>query len=208
MLLLVLLGGCVSGGEVGGEPGGGRADGPGTAQPSEAPVLMLADADPDGELRDELLAMLERDQAGRTGGVDEEGDAARTERLGEIIDTFGWPTASAVGEEAATAAWAIAQHSDLDPAFQERALGLLEIAVAEGEGSPGDLAYLTDRVAAGAGDPQTYGTQIGCSPQGAAPSVPIVDEANVDARRAEAGLPPLADYLAELDAVCAEEATG
>lgn len=173
-----------------------------------APALMAADADPDGELRDELLAMFERDQAGRTGGEDSEGDAQRTRRLGEIIDEHGWPTRSAVGEDAATAAWAIAQHSDLDPAFQQRALDLLEQAVAEGEASPGDLAYLTDRVAANTGGEQVYGTQIACGPDGPTPGVPIADEATVDERRAEAGLPPLADYYAELEPICAEETTG
>ncbi|MFE5670708.1 DUF6624 domain-containing protein [Agromyces sp. NPDC056523] len=174
--------------------------------PTAAPALMPADADPDGELQEELLAMLERDQAGRTGGEDTEGDAARTARLREIMDAHGWPTQSAVGEEAATAAWAIAQHSDLEPEFQQRALELLELAVAEGEGSPGDLAYLTDRVAVNTGQPQTYGTQIGCGPDGPAPSTPIADESTIDERRAEAGLPPLAEYYAELEEICAQEA--
>ena len=116
----------------------------------------------------------------------------------------GWPTVSAVGEEAATAAWAIAQHADLDPAFQQRALDLLEQAVAEGEGSPGDLAYLTDRVATNTGAPQLYGTQIRCGPDGPQPAVPIADESQVDALRAEAGLPPLAAYLDEMAAICAD----
>ncbi|GAA1797591.1 DUF6624 domain-containing protein [Agromyces neolithicus] len=172
---------------------------------SSAPPLMPAGADPDGALRAELLAMLERDQAGRTGGVDEEGDARRIARLAEIIDEHGWPTVSAVGEEAATAAWAIAQHADLDPEFQQRALELLELAVEEGEGSAGDLAYLTDRVATNAGQPQTYGTQIGCGAEGPVPGVPIENEATVDERRARAGLPPIAEYYAELEKICAED---
>lgn len=187
------------------------AGGPVSAPPTSpsaatAPALMSADADPDGELREELLAMLDRDQAGRMGGEDQEGDAQRTARLIEIIEDHGWPTRSAVGAEAATAAWAIAQHSDLDPAFQQRALELLELAVAESEGSPGDLAYLTDRVAVNTGQAQVYGTQIGCGPDGPAPGVPIADEAGVDERRAEAGLPPLGEYYAELEEICAEEA--
>ena len=35
-------------------------------------------------------------------------------------------------------------------------------AAAAGEADRGELAYLTDRVAANAGQPQTYGTQMGC----------------------------------------------
>ena len=43
----------------------------------------------DQELHDELIGMLERDQSGRTGGPDAEGDAARTERLAEILAEHG-----------------------------------------------------------------------------------------------------------------------
>ena len=79
--------------------------------------------------------MLERDQSGRTGGPDAEGDAARTTRLAEILDEHGWPTYELVGESE-DAAWAIAQHSDLDSAFQRRALELLRAAVEEGRRRP------------------------------------------------------------------------
>jgi hypothetical protein len=141
----------------------------------------------DQALHDELLAMLERDQSRRTGGPDAEGDVARTARLKD-------------GEDAA---WAVAQHSDQDPAFQGEALELLRAAVDAGQASPGNLAYLTDRVAVGAGEPQPYGTQVGCGPDGPEPATPIADEGAVDGRRAEVGLPPLADYLAEMAAICA-----
>lgn len=155
----------------------------------------------DQDLHDELLLMLEEDRQERTGegGLD---DTGRTERLKEIVDEHGWPTISLVGEDGEDAAWAIAQHADHDPEFQERALDLIRAAVEDGEASPGNLAYLTDRVAAGKGEPQTYGTQIGCTADGPE-AAPIRDEATVDERRAEVGLPPLADYLAELEEVCA-----
>jgi hypothetical protein len=158
----------------------------------------------DQALHDELLAMLDRDQAGRAGGADPEGDQARTRRLAEILDQHGWPTYDLVGEDGEDAAWTIAQHSDQDPAVQRRALELLRAAVEDDQASPGNLAYLDDRVAAGAGEPQTYGTQITCTPEGAEPAPPLADEAAVDDLRAEAGLGPLADYLAEMAAICSE----
>ena len=167
-----------------------------TSTPPRAPGF-------DQELHDELMAMLERDQSGRTGGPDAEGDAQRTARLKEILAEHGWPTYDLVGEDGEDAAWAIAQHSDQDPAFQREALELLREAVEAGQASPGNLAYLTDRVAAGAGEPQTYGTQVGCGPDGPQPATPLVDPDGVDALRAEVGLPPLADYLAEMAAICA-----
>ncbi len=159
----------------------------------------------DQELHDELLAMLGRDQSGRAGGPDAEGDAARTERLAEILDVHGWPTYDLVGEDGEDAAWAIAQHSDQDPAFQRRALELLRTAVAAGQASPGNLAYLEDRIAVAAGQPQTYGTQVGCAPEGPQPATPLADPAAVDGLRTAAGLEPLADYLAEMAEICAAD---
>jgi hypothetical protein len=169
---------------------------PSTATATRAPGF-------DQALHDELVAMLERDQSGRTGGPDPEGDAARTERLKEILAEHGWPTYDLVGEDGEDAAWAIVQHSDQDPAFQREALELLREAVEAGQASPGNLAYLTDRVAVGAGEPQTYGTQVGCGPGGPEPATPLVDEAGIDVLRAEVGLDPWADYLAEMEGICA-----
>src|SRR6202008_822125 len=60
------------------------------------------------ELRDELLEMMDADQAERTGEVGANNDAERTARLGEIIDEHGWPTFELVGRDGATAAWVIA----------------------------------------------------------------------------------------------------
>ncbi len=204
--LLVLVTGCAAGAEPA-APASTAATASVTATTSAAPDPPDPSAPPVGDpaLREELLAMLERDQSGRTGGPDAEGDAARTARLAEVLDAHGWPGRDLVGEDGSEAAWAIAQHSDLDPAFQQRALELLREAVAAGQASAGDLAYLTDRVAANTGRPQTYGTQVACTPDGPQPAVPLADPAAVERLRAEAGLQSLADYLAEMAAICAEE---
>jgi hypothetical protein len=166
--------------------------GPGTSTPSdEGPVEF------DQALSDELIAMQAADQ--EASGLHED----RQARLAEIFDEHGWPGHDLVGEEGSTAAWVIAQHSDLDLAFQERALELLAEAVAEDDASPGDLAYLSDRVAVAKGEPQTYGTQIRCDKKKPVPPTPIADPATVDALRAEAGLEPLQDYLDEMTEICA-----
>jgi hypothetical protein len=198
----LFLAGCTTGGAIEpsapmSSPTSSTAESP--APPSSLPVEFNA------ALHDEIIAMLERDQAGRLGGTDSEGDVARTERLKEIIDEFGWPTFDLVGEDGEDAAWAIAQHSDLDPAFQAHALELLRDAVAVGQASPGNLAYLEDRVLVGRGEPQLYGTQIDCGPDGPEPATPIADEASVDGRRAAAGLDPLADYIAEIAPFCEDD---
>lgn len=192
MLVSVLLGGCGSP-----EESAPVSDVDEQMSTGSAPVVAF-----DQALHDELIAMLDEDQQERLGdgALD---DQDRTDRLKEIVAEHGWPTISLVGEDGEDAAWAIAQHSDLDPEFQTMAVELIREAVERGEASPGNLAYLTDRVAAGRGEPQTYGTQVGCGPDGPEPA-PITDEAQVDARRAEVGLPPLADYLAEMAEICAE----
>jgi hypothetical protein len=154
-------------------------------------------------LRDELLAMMEEDQAEMMGEVASNNYQVRTDRLAEILEQYGWPGFDLVGEDGSLAAWVIAQHADLDLDVQQRALELLREATANGQASRGDLAYLEDRVAAATGEPQVYGTQIRCGEDGTpVPATPIADEASVDARRAEAGLPPLAEYIAEMTAIC------
>ena len=154
------------------------------------------------ELRDELLAMMAEDQEERTGGGTIE-DEPRTARLEEIVEEHGWPGYDLVGEDGEEAAWVLAQHADLDPDFQAEALELLRDAVAEGQASPGNLAYLEDRVAVAQGRPQVYGTQMGCRKKGPVPATPIEDPAGLDERREEAGLPPHAEYVEEMTEVCA-----
>lgn len=191
-LLLAALAGCSSGGD---DAGDGAPDG-GASQVSFDPAL-----------HDELVQMQADDQAEMTG---QDSDPVTTveerqARLAEILDEHGWPGWDLVGKEGSTAAWVVAQHADLDPDLQARALGLLRDAVAADDASHGDLAYLTDRVAAARGEPQTYGTQIRCDGKDAVPATPIDDEAGVDRRRAEAGLDPLSDYVAEMEELCAQD---
>lgn len=162
------------------------------------------------ELRAELLAMREEDQRLRRELVEqmnrEEGvdsvfgarvvavDERNTARLGEILDEHGWPGWSLVGREGSSAAWVVAQHADRDPDFQRRALSLLAEAVDRGEASGEDLAFLTDRVRSAEGLPQIYGTQTRVVDCERVP-YPIEDPETVDARRAELGLRPVAEYL-------------
>lgn len=173
------------------------------------------------ELRRELRAMFAKDQKTRIAGTKAMGDAgfsfdsptsnmspqlawvmmreqlkmslvdaANRKRLKEIIKEHGWPGKTLVGGDGAKAAWLLVQHADADVNFQRECLRLME-AAPEGEVSPKDVAYLTDRVLVNEGKKQRYGTQMGMKLE----PRPIEDPANVDKRRAEMGLPPLAEYL-------------
>jgi hypothetical protein len=124
----------------------------------------------------------------------QEVDRKNTAWLKEVVDKHGWPGKTLVGKDGANAAWLLVQHADLDPDFQKKCLPLLAEAVKKGEAEAKHLAYLTDRVCVGEGKKQVYGTQMR-TVDGKTEPAPIEDEANVDQRRKEVGLGPLADYL-------------
>jgi hypothetical protein len=142
-------------------------------------------------LREELLRMGEEDQRERRSPQDGTSappshDQARTERLRQLVKDHGWPVPALVGDDGANAAWLIAQHADLDVAFQRHCLALLERAAASVPSLRPHVAYLYDRVAVNEGRPQRYGTQF---------DRPIELPESVDERRAAMGLGTLAEYL-------------
>jgi hypothetical protein len=124
----------------------------------------------------------------------QEVDRRNTAWLKQVVDKRGWPGQTLVGRDGALAAWLLVQHADLDRDFQKKCLPLLAAVVKKGEAQATHLAYLTDRVLVGDGKKQVYGTQMR-SVNGKMEPAPIEDEANVDKRRKEVGLGPLADYL-------------
>jgi hypothetical protein len=151
----------------------------------------------DYELADELIQMSDRDHEAQhlanSSDVAERltwrGITTRNgDRLDEIMTAQGWPTAAMVGEEAATRAWLIAQHADRQLSVQRKALALMELAVADGESSPRELAFLRDRVLVNEGRPQIYGTQIADVQNGVPIPWPCQDPEFMDKRRAEVGI--------------------
>jgi len=120
-------------------------------------------------------------------------DLENTAWLQGIVEKHGWPTISLVGKEGAHAAWLLVQHADMDRKFQRRCLDLM-VALPKDEVSQSDFAYLTDRVLLADGKNQVYGTQLQVV-DGRLKPRPLEDEANVDKRRSEVGLMPLAEYL-------------
>lgn len=155
----------------------------------------------DEELRAELFRRMEKDQVARKA-LDHEGmreaDGENLPWLKAVIAERGWPGASLVGTDGANAAWLLAQHADEDPAFQRQCLDLLTVAVGAGEATGQQLALLTDRVLLAEGRQQVYGTQLTRRGNAWVPR-DLGDPEDVDARRAAAGLEPLAEYLRRFD---------
>jgi hypothetical protein len=128
-------------------------------------------------------------------------DTDNTAWLKKLLDERGWPLISEVGEDAAAGVWMFAQHADADREFQMRALNAMEPHLETGEVAPWTYAYLMDRVLSGAGKPQLYGTQCHRDESGAFVCNPCEDPENLDARRAQVGLKPIAEYLEEMHKV-------
>jgi hypothetical protein len=159
------------------------------------------------ELRRELLALVEEDQAARTAFADQQRrgvepnwarviaiDEKTTKIMRRVIATYGWPAQSLVGDDGAHAAWLLVQHADRDPALQKDVLERMRPMLKAGEVTRIAYAYLEDHVAVAEHRPQRYGTQFkdNGEPQ------PIEDEAHLDARRKEIGLGTMAEYKAAL----------
>ncbi len=123
-------------------------------------------------------------------------DRRHAAKVWEIVRSIGWPGKRLVGEDGSHAAWLLVQHADFDAKLQDTGLGLLRHAVARGDATSSDLAYLTDRVIVNKGEKQIYGTQtLWSEAESRFVPRPIADSAAVDERRRAVGMGPLGEYL-------------
>jgi hypothetical protein len=171
----------------------------------------------DTTLGDQLLALAQRDLdvRGRLAadgslydGYHPEMQAVHEQNaaaLDEIVLAHGWPDAAMVAAEAAEAAWLVVQHAISRPSFQRRCLECLQAAAAGGGVPAWQPAMLLDRIRVFEGRPQIYGTSFDWDEAGNMSPLPIEDPDDVDARRAEVGLPPLVEAIARHRARSASE---
>jgi hypothetical protein len=127
-------------------------------------------------------------------------DAANTAYLKSILPTDGWFKSRRDGADVAHDAWFIVQHSP-DQAFQRLILARMRPLIASGDARGADYALLYDRTEMFAGRPQLYGSQMTCA-DGRWRAAPTVDPAGLDDRRADMGLPPMAEYLKNFPGGC------
>jgi hypothetical protein len=111
-----------------------------------------------------------------------------------ILKNNGWPAQNTIGDQGEQTIFLVIQHADLST--QRKYLHLLENAVKDGKENKGRLALLLDRIAMREDNLQTYGTQVITDTRSGISYVwPLKDPDNVDVRRSEMGLDPIAVYV-------------
>lgn len=120
-------------------------------------------------------------------------DSINLKKILAILDKYGWMGPEEVGSQGSQTIFLVIQHADLE--IQQKYLPVMREAVKNRKAQPSALALLEDRVALRLGKRQVYGSQIGMDKDGKAFVSPLEDPDNVDKRRAEVGLGPLANYV-------------
>ena len=126
----------------------------------------------------------------------EELHRSHASRLRQIIAVFGWPGVALVGDRGARAAWRIALHSVSEPAFMRQCRDLIDAASQRQDAPRWQFAIIDDRIRVYEGKAQRYGTQLRTGANGLEPH-PLENEARVNSMRMQAGLPPMAQFLAK-----------
>ena len=182
--------------------------------PDEAKAMLAQVNSPrnaafDKKLRDELLKLALKTEKLIYNGIENDlsNDAfnkrvsdARGQnnaRLCQILKDFGWPTSTLVGKDGVEATLYLVRTSRrLD--LQTALLPVIIAAVKKGEAPKSDVAGLVDRMRVDAGMKQLFGTQVKVA-NGFLVLTPIEAEAQVDDRRKQFGMPPLAAHLRDLE---------
>ncbi|MBW8522229.1 hypothetical protein K0U91_07070 [Chryseobacterium chendengshani] len=114
----------------------------------------------------------------------------------KIFDKYGYPGFSLLDKEKEAKFWAIIQHSDKFPRFQEKVLRSLKKQIKKNNASPEHYALLYDRIKVKKNEKQLFGTQLDYKSNGQAiPKIGLMDSVNIDKLRKQYHLEPLKEYL-------------
>ena len=126
-------------------------------------------------------------------------DSINLIKVEKILAEYGWLGADVVGVQGNKTLFLVIQHSP-DNKVQQKYLPMMREAVKKGNADSKGLALLEDRVALGEGEKQIYGSQLEMDYKTNLYILsPMIDPDNVDKRRAEVGLKPIAEYLKFFD---------
>jgi len=163
----------------------------------------------DKKLRDELLKLTSKTERIVYNGVEKdlpndalnkrvsEARGQNNARLCRILKEFGWPTSALVGRDGVAATLYLVRTSrQVD--LQTELLPVIIAAVKNGEAPKSEVAELVDRMRVDAGMKQLFGTQVKVI-NGFLVLTAIEAEAQVDDRRKQFEMTPLAEHLRELE---------
>jgi hypothetical protein len=169
-------------------------------------------------LRAELLAMEKNDQTLRRecnekgekmpecyGQIAKTTDGPNTERLSEIVDKYGMPTAGLVGKDGFEAFMIVLQHATSDK-LREKCLKPIRKAFRRKELHPQNYANFVDRLLVHQGKPQLYGSNFDLK-DGKLVMSPVKDPRDLDKRRQKIGLMPIGEYMKGLEEMYHIDAT-
>ncbi len=123
-------------------------------------------------------------------------DSLNLIRVREIFYEIGYPTIDKVGEKSSHNFWALVQHADNFPYFQDSVLKTMKFEVEKGNIKKEDYAYLVDRVKVNLGQNQFYGTQMAINKtKDSYEPLPVENPEQLDNRRKEMNLPPIKFYI-------------
>ncbi|MCD0468157.1 DUF6624 domain-containing protein [Flavobacterium sp. JAS] len=131
-------------------------------------------------------------------------DSLNLIKVSKILDERGWLGKDVIGSQANQTLFLVIQHSDLKT--QQKYMPMMKEAVKKGNAKASSLALMEDRVSLRESHKQIYGSQISMIPGVKAFVLPLDDPDNVDKRRAEVGLGPIADYVKKWNIVWDVEA--
>ncbi len=118
-------------------------------------------------------------------------------RLCQLIKTHGWPTSATVDQDGVFATFHILKNAGTYE-LQRDLLPVIVAAIKKDPLQKREFAGLYDRLRVSAGMKQLFGTQA-VSAGGFLILYPVEDEARLDARRAEYGLPSIDQYMNTLE---------
>lgn len=124
----------------------------------------------------------------------EKNHAINEKKVKTILDNNGWPSKEMAGEQGNWTICNVIQHSENE--VRLKYLPMMRQAVKDKKLEPRFLVRAEDRIATERGDLQIYGGQMKYYPETKSFNVwPVFDPENIDKRRAEIGLEPIAVFL-------------
>ena len=121
-------------------------------------------------------------------------DSSNTVIVTSLLDKHGWLGPSIIGDQGNLTLFLVIQHSTHD--VRLKYFPQLKEAIAKQNAQPSQAALMEDRILSETEGRQKYGSQLFWNKEeGRYKPFPIIDEKNVNKRRADMGMEPLEEYL-------------